>query len=162
VLVELFVPNPTFGNFRILTLLQLSRPLSPIRSNETLGAHKLAGILRIRTAMAICRVLSCSPNLELAQLRAAVLKTADCDVVCPVSQKDAMDLMKEEKFDALIICYEYTEEAGQEICDAFKHSYPHGKILVLRKSHHDSACPDEPNTIHALDGPGALIRAVLA
>src|SRR4051794_38005850 len=27
--------------------------------------------------MAICRVLSCSPNLDLAQLRAAVLKTAD-------------------------------------------------------------------------------------
>jgi DNA-binding NarL/FixJ family response regulator len=112
--------------------------------------------------MAICRVLSCSPNLDLAQLRAAVLKTADCDVVCPVSQKDAIQLMQEENFDVLLICYEYSNEVGQEICDEFKHVNPSGKILVLRKSHHDAACPDVENTIHALDGPAALIRAVLA
>ena len=112
--------------------------------------------------MAICKVLVCSPNLDLAQLRAAVLKTADCEVVCPVSQFDAIELMKEEKFDVLVICYEYTEEAGQEICDAFKHINPQGKILVMRKSHHEAACPDVKNTVHALDGPSALIRAVLA
>jgi DNA-binding NarL/FixJ family response regulator len=112
--------------------------------------------------MPILRVLSCSPNLDLAQLRAAVLKTADCEVVCPVSQKDALQLMTEEHFDVLLICYEFTDEAGQEICDEFKHVNPSGKILVLRKSHHDSACPGEPHMIHALDGPGALIRAVLA
>ncbi len=111
--------------------------------------------------MAISRVLSCSPNLDLAQLRAAVLKTADCEVVCPVSQNDAIHLMKKEHFDVLVICYEYTDEAGQEICDEFKHVNPAGKILVLRKSHHDSACPGEPNTIHVLDGPSALIKAVL-
>ena len=112
--------------------------------------------------MAICKVLVCSPNLDLAQLRAAVLKTADCEVVCPVSQSDAIQLMKEENFDVLVICYEYSEEAGQEICDAFKHLNPQGKILVMRKSHHDPACPDVREKIHALDGPGALIRAVLA
>ena len=111
--------------------------------------------------MAIRRVLSCSPNLDLAQLRAAVLKTADCEVVCPVSQQDAIRLMTEERFDVLIVCYEYTEEAGQEICDAFKHSNPNGTILQLRKSYREAACPDVENTVHALDGPGALIRAVL-
>ncbi len=112
--------------------------------------------------MPICKVLVCSPNLDLAQLRAAVLKTADCEVVCPVSQSDAIELMKEEIFDVLVICYEYTEEAGQEICDAFKHINPQGKILVMRKSHHEAACPEVKNTVHALDGPSALIRAVLA
>ncbi len=112
--------------------------------------------------MAICKVLVCSPNLDLAQLRAAVLKTADCEVVCPVSQSDAIELMQEEKFHALVVCYEYSEEAGQEICEAFKKTNPDGKILVMRKSHHEAACPDVKNTVHALDGPGALIRAVLA
>lgn len=117
---------------------------------------------RIRKRMTNCKVLVCSPNLDLAQLRAAVLKTADCEVVCPVSQSDAIELMKEEKFDVLVICYEYSEEAGQEICDAFKHTNPQGKILVMRKSHRESACPDAQETVHALDGPSALIRAVLA
>jgi CheY-like chemotaxis protein len=111
--------------------------------------------------MAICRVLCCSPNLDLAQLRAAVLKTADCDVVCPVSQNDALKMMEEEHFDVLLICYEYSDKAGQEICDAFKKAYPNGKILQLRKSHREAACPDVPNTVHALAGPGVLIRAVL-
>lgn len=121
-----------------------------------------AAVLRILNAMPICKVLACSPNLDLAQLRAAVLKTADCEVVCPVSQSDAIELMKEEKFDVLVICYEYSEEAGQEICDAFKHVNPQGRILVMRKSHKEAACPDVKNTVHALDGPSALIRAVLA
>lgn len=112
--------------------------------------------------MSTSRVLSCSPNLDLAQLRAAVLRTAGCEVLCPVSQKDAIQLMREKQFDVLLICYEYTDEAGQEICDEFKHASPGGKILVLRKSHHDSACPEEENTIHVLEGPAALIRAVLA
>jgi CheY-like chemotaxis protein len=112
--------------------------------------------------MPICKVLVCSPNLDLAQLRAAVLKTADCEVVCPVSQTDAIELMREEKFDVLVLCYEYSEEAGQDICDTFKHLNPRGKILVMRKSHKEAACPDVKNTVHALDGPSALIRAVLA
>lgn len=112
--------------------------------------------------MAVCKVMVCSPNLDIAQLRAAVLKTADCEVVCPVSQSDALELMKEEGFDVLVVCYEYSEEAGQEICDAFKHLNPGGKILVMRKSHHNAACPEAAETVHALDGPGALIRAVLA
>jgi DNA-binding NarL/FixJ family response regulator len=90
------------------------------------------------------------------------LRTAGCEVVCPVSQTDALRLMEEEAFDVLLVCYEYTDEAGQEICDSFKKLNPGAKVLVMRKSHHEPACPDVDNTIHALDGPGALIRAVLA
>ena len=89
------------------------------------------------------RVLSCSPNLDLAMLRGAVLRTAECDVVCPVSQTDAINIMQEEKFDVLLICYDYSEEAGEEICDAFKKSNPDGRIIALRKSHRDAACAAE-------------------
>jgi DNA-binding NarL/FixJ family response regulator len=110
------------------------------------------------------RVLSCSPNLDLALLRAAVLKTASCDVVCRVSQVDALQQITTDHFDVLLVCYEYSQEAGQHICNAFKHRHPEGKIVVLRKSHRDSACPerDVDNVVHALEGPGALIEAVLA
>ena len=113
--------------------------------------------------MAICRVLSCSPNLDLAQLRAAVLRSADCDVIVPVSEEDALRLMQGHSFDVLLICYDYSEQAGKEICDAFKKSNPKGRIIVLRKSHRDPSCHDEAKEVlHALDGPGALIRAVIA
>ena len=113
--------------------------------------------------MPICRVLSCSPNLDLAQLRAAVLRSADCDVMVPVSEEDALRIMKEDCFDVLLICYDYSEEAGKEICNAYQKSNPKGRIIVLRKSHRDPSCHDEAEEIlHALDGPGALIRAVIA
>ena len=108
------------------------------------------------------RVLSCSPNLDLAMLRAAVLRTAQCEVVCPVSQVDAFAIMLEEKFDVLLICYDYSDEAGQEICDAFKKSNPAGRIIALRKSHRDAACDDVHDAVFTLDGPAVLIRAVLS
>src|SRR4051812_14570301 len=109
------------------------------------------------------RVLSCSPNLDLALLRAAVLKTANCDVVCPVSQTNALQYIATDHY-VLLVCYEYSQEAGQQICDAFKHRHSEAKIVVLRKSHRDSACPerDVEGVVHALEGPGALIKAVLA
>ena len=107
------------------------------------------------------RVLSCSPNLDLAMLRAAVLRTAECDVLCPVSQGDAIRIMQEERFDVLLICYDYSEEAGEEICDAFKKSNPGGRIIALRKSHREAACDDVQDSVFTLDGPAVLIRAVL-
>lgn len=107
------------------------------------------------------RVLSCSPNLDLAMLRAAVLRTAECEVVCPVSQSDAIQIMQEERFDVLLICYDYSDEAGEEICDAFKKANPGGRIIALRKSHRDPACDDVHDAVYTLDGPATLIRAVL-
>jgi hypothetical protein len=83
-------------------------------------------------------------------------------VVCPVSQGDAISIMQEEKFDVLLICYDYSDEAGEEICDAFKKSNPGGRIIGLRKSHRDPACDDVQDAVFTLDGPAALIRAVLA
>jgi CheY-like chemotaxis protein len=108
------------------------------------------------------RVLSCSPNLELARLRAAVLKTADCDVECPESQTEALDIMKQLSFDVLLICYEYSDRDGEELCNEYKKHNPDGRIIVLVKSHREPACDDIENRLHALDGPGALIRTVLA
>jgi CheY-like chemotaxis protein len=111
--------------------------------------------------MANCKVMVCSPNLDLAMLRAAVLRTAGCEVICPVSQQDALHLMHEESFDVLLVCYEFSEEAGMELCDEFKRTNPQRKILQMRKNYKEAACPDVADTVHALEGPGALIRAVL-
>lgn len=34
--------------------------------------------------------------------------------------------MREEQFDVLLICYDYSDEAGEEICNAFKKSNSQG------------------------------------
>ena len=107
------------------------------------------------------RVLCLSANLELAQLRRAVLALHGVQVDIARSKKEAEALL-EKPYDAALLCHTISEKTAERLAALFREKNPGRSIIFLARSPWQQSPVKAEVTHCALDGPDLLIQAVLA
>jgi DNA-binding response OmpR family regulator len=107
------------------------------------------------------RVLCLSANLELAQLRRAVLALHGVEVDIARSKKEAEALL-EKPYDAALLCHTISEKTAERVVALFRGKNPGCCLIFLARSPWQDSPVKAEITHCALDGPDGLIEAVLA
>ena len=105
-------------------------------------------------------VLLLSVDLEIALLRAHALKSGGFDVMLPTGTKDAIDLLRKKKFDAVVITYSMSDENIADMTELFREKDPNAPIIAVTKGRWADLKPDADVSVDAEDGPEALIDTV--
>jgi DNA-binding NarL/FixJ family response regulator len=106
------------------------------------------------------KVLSCSVDDDLRWLRERILVGAGCKVISSTDRREALQLLSSETFDVLLLGHSLSATSMDELCSAFRKSSLHGRIVAVA----GSGEPPRGNVdevVHGLEGPEALIKAVL-
>jgi CheY-like chemotaxis protein len=111
------------------------------------------------TFVKMVKVLNFAPDKELRQLRSTILSLHNCYVVTPATPTEALDEMKNEDFDLLLLCHEVRARDMTVLCETFKRRFPSGRIVLLEYSGEMTQCCGEFTTISAHD-PDEMVAAV--
>jgi hypothetical protein len=107
------------------------------------------------------RVLCLSANLELAQLRRAVLALNGVEVDIARSRKEAEALLK-NPYDAALLCHTISEKTAERLAALFRAKNPGRCLIYLARSPWQESPVKADATHCTLDGPDILIEVVLA
>jgi DNA-binding response OmpR family regulator len=105
-------------------------------------------------------LLLLSVDLETALLRAYVLRSGGFEVTLPTGTKDAIDLLRKTKFDAVVISYSMSNENVAEMTELFRENDPNSPIIAVTKGRWADLKTDVDAAVNGEDGPEALIDAV--
>lgn len=108
------------------------------------------------------RVLCLSANLELAQLRRAVLALHGVEVDIARSKKEAEALLEKEAYDAALLCHTISEKTAERLAALFRGKNPGRCLIFLARSPWQESPVKAEVTHCALDGPDLLIQTVFA
>jgi len=78
----------------------------------------------------------------------------------PNGTKDAIDLLRKKKFDAVVISYSMSDENIADITELFREKDPSAPVIAVTKGRWADLEPDADVSVDAEDGPEALIDAV--
>jgi DNA-binding NtrC family response regulator len=107
----------------------------------------------------VVKVLNFAPDKELRQLRSTILSLHNCCVVSPTTLNQALDEMKNDDFDVLLLCHEIRAGDMTVLCEMFKRRFPFGKIVLVEYSGEMTTYGRECTTISAHD-PEEMVAAV--
>jgi DNA-binding response OmpR family regulator len=105
-------------------------------------------------------LLLLSADLETSLLRAHALRNSGFEVTLPTGAKDAIDLLRKRKFDAVVIGYSMSNENVAEMTELFKEHDPNAPIIAITKGRWADLKRDIDTSVNGEDGPEALIDAV--
>jgi DNA-binding response OmpR family regulator len=105
-------------------------------------------------------LLLLSVDLETALLRAHVLRSGGFEVMLPRGTKDAIDLLRKKKFDAVVISYSMSNENVSEMTELFRENDPNSPIIAVTKGRWADLKTYVDASVNGEDGPEALIDAV--
>jgi DNA-binding NarL/FixJ family response regulator len=106
------------------------------------------------------KVLSCSVDDDLRWLRERILVGAGCKVISSMDKREALQLLSSETFDVLLLGHSLSAASMDELCSAFRKSSPHGRIVAVA-GRGEPPRGNVDDVVHGLEGPEALIKAVL-
>lgn len=96
---------------------------------------------------------------ELAPLRAAVLKMAGAQVAIAKEGNQYLSLLSEPHWDVLVLCFSVRQ--CKQVAEAFRSSHPSGRVVVTLETNTSHPCATGDAYVCGIDGPEALIKAVL-
>jgi DNA-binding response OmpR family regulator len=105
-------------------------------------------------------LLLLSVDLETALLRAHALRSGGFEVTLPMGTKEAIELLRKKKFDAVVISYSMSNENVAEMTELFKENDPNSSIIAITKGRWSDLKADVDATVNGEDGPEAMIDAV--
>jgi DNA-binding NtrC family response regulator len=107
------------------------------------------------------RVFLLTRDEELRHLRHRVLEMEGM-AVCSTSDSDAArQALSRDKYDVLIVCSLMAPAATEELMNIFHRENPNGGVVgIIRSLYQPLEMPTDV-VVHGIDGPGALIQAVL-
>jgi len=105
-------------------------------------------------------VLLLSGDLEISLLKAHVLGHAGFAVTRAESRKDAIQLMRESRFDVLVISYSLSPDSMVELAGIFREQNPNAPIVGVAKERWQDLPVEFDATVTGDEGPEGLIEAV--
>lgn len=105
-------------------------------------------------------VLLLSADVELSLLRAHVLSHAGFSTTRADSRQEALQLLSEKKFDALVISYSKSGPDSVEMAHLFRSQNPNAPIVTVAKGKWEDLKIDLDFAVTGEEGPEALIEAV--
>jgi len=105
-------------------------------------------------------VLLLSGDLEISLLKAYVLGHAGFAVTRAESRKDAIHLMRESRFDVLVISYSLSADSMVELAAIFREQNPNAPIVGVAKGRWQDLPVEFDATVTGDEGPEGLIEAV--
>jgi DNA-binding response OmpR family regulator len=105
-------------------------------------------------------VLLLSADRELSLLRAHVLSHAGFSTTRADSRQEALQLLNEKKFDALVVSYSMSGPDIVEMAHLFRAHNPNAPIIALTKGKWQDLKVDVDFAVTGEEGPEALIEAV--
>jgi DNA-binding NtrC family response regulator len=126
---------------------------------EYVGARHSASELQSNRGK---RVLLLSADQELSSLRRHILAQAGFTVVRAESRKEALQLLEQEKFDALVISYSMPDETIAEMAELFRAHNPNSSIVTIARGKWQDLKIEFDAAVAGEEGPEALIEAVEA
>jgi DNA-binding response OmpR family regulator len=106
------------------------------------------------------QILSISADPDLGKLRAMVLRKAGHEVSWPSSKSEADALLRDRKFDLLLLGHSISGPSAREFADVFRARNPGGKIIVVMAASYSLVKPDR--TVRPIDGPEVLLETINA
>ena len=105
-------------------------------------------------------VLLLSGDLELSLFKAHALGHAGFAVTRAESRKDAIHLMRESRFEVLVISYSLSQDALTELAGIFREQNPNAPIVGVAKGRWQDLPLEFDATVIGDEGPEELIEAV--
>jgi DNA-binding response OmpR family regulator len=105
-------------------------------------------------------VLLLSGDLEISLLKAYVLAQAGFAVTRAESRKDALQLMREKRFDVLVISYSLSHDTMAELAGIFREQNPNAPAVGVAKGRWQDLPVEFDATVIGDEGPEGLIEAV--
>ncbi|HZD95796.1 MAG TPA: response regulator [Candidatus Sulfotelmatobacter sp.] len=105
-------------------------------------------------------VLLLGADPELSQLRKYVLSNAGFLVFWAESRKEALQLLRENEFDALVISYSISDDIMVEMTGLFRQHNPNSPIVSVAKGRWQDLKIEFDSVVTGDEGPEALIEAV--
>jgi DNA-binding NtrC family response regulator len=105
-------------------------------------------------------ILSVGNDNLLLSVRSSVLRAAGYSVQTCANTSEAFELASAGDFDLVVICHSVPARERSQLIKAIKAEKPSTKILAVRIDGELATGVDA--SIHSLDGPHALLRAVEA
>ncbi len=106
------------------------------------------------------KLLLLSADPELSQLRGHVLAHAGFAVSRADSRWEALRLLEQEQFDALVISYSMSDENIVEMTELFRKHNPNSAIVTVAKGKWQDLKIGADSAVTGEEGPEALIEAV--
>jgi CheY-like chemotaxis protein len=107
------------------------------------------------------QVVSCGFDRELALLRAQILQLAGCEVTTCLNSDEALSRVGGRSYDVLLICHTLEAELCTRLAGIFRAANPHGRIVTLILAEWQRPCTTSDSVVPGMDGPTALVEAVL-
>ncbi len=105
-------------------------------------------------------VLLLSGDRELSLLQKHVLAQAGFAATRADSRKEALQIMEQKKFDALVIAYSLSMDSLVELTGVFRKQNPHAPIVGVAKGRWQDLKVEFDATVTGDEGPEGLIEAV--
>lgn len=106
------------------------------------------------------KLLLLSADPELASLRHHILANAGFTVARAISRKDALQLLEQEKFDALVISHSMSQESIIEMAELFRKQNPNSPIVTVAKGRWQDLKIEFDSSVTGEEGPEALIETI--
>jgi DNA-binding response OmpR family regulator len=107
------------------------------------------------------KVLSISPDLELLQLRKAILQAAGHEVVLIDSAKEAaLAAQSPEGFDAVLLCHRFPAAAARQTVRLLRQSHPDTRIIYIAHVYGEWPEVEADRYVVGSDGADVLARVL--
>ncbi len=106
------------------------------------------------------RVLLLSADAELSLLRRYALEHAGFTIARADSRKEAFRLLKQEKFDALVISYSMSQKNIKEMTELFREQNANAPIVAITRERWQDLKIEFDAAVTGDEGPEAMIEAV--
>ena len=83
-----------------------------------------------------------------------------CEVTLPTRTKDAIDLLRKKKFDAVVISHSMSKENVADLTELFRENDPNSPIIAVTKGRWANLKTDVDASVNGEEGPEALIDAI--
>jgi len=107
-------------------------------------------------------LLLLSAEVDNALLRAHILRSAGFEVMLPSGAKDAMSVLRKNKFDAAVVSYSPSNENVAVMTASFREHNPNSPIIGVTQGRWADLQTDLDSSVNVEDGPEALIDTVRA
>ncbi len=81
-------------------------------------------------------------------------------MILPTGKKDAIEVLKKKKFDAVIISYSISTASAVEMTELFKENNPSSPIIAITKGEWADLKAEADASVNADDGPDVLIDTI--
>jgi len=107
------------------------------------------------------KILSVSLDLELSQLRSAILAAAGHDVSVVTSEKDALQLAQSgDGYDMVLVCHHFPAAAARQAIRLLRQHQPGTRIVYVVHVYGEWPEVEADRYIVGADGAEALLRVV--